>query len=192
MGYSRNPKTLEAGIQMGWFDQLLKGENCSWTVKDLDVETFAYKIREGLRIASIYPQRFPELAAAHGLFKIQVVDRETVQAIYRPRGTGTTASGVSGSVVVHGLEGGERAPTDVAGQQTAATVVQAWHNTQPSNTPMKFPNANMEREELIKLYDWAKKRTPAWYMFVAANGALTLMPATRDMAGLEWTPEDED
>jgi hypothetical protein len=189
MGYSRSEKTLKDRLL--YLNNLQEGKGDKWVLAvGIEPEKFAYKIREALHVASIFKEKYPTLAKAHADFKIEVVDRRTVQAVYRPRQLGLVTGGESG-VVTHGLESAEKGPTTLAGQQTALSIIQAWHNAQPSNSPMKFPQASLERDELLKLFEWCNKRTPPWLMFVAEGGAITLSPHTADLDGLGWDPSDD-
>lgn len=191
MGYSRSRKTLDKMLPL--LDKLKAGEGTQWHLaQGVEPERFAYKIREALHVASLFPDIYPELAAAANNFKIEIVDRLTVQAVYRPAVLGLNNSGESAGVTVHGLESGDRGRVTHAGEQTAMSVIQAWHNNQPSNTPMNFPQACLERDDLLKLHTWASKRTPPWIMLVSMEGALTLTPFRKDLEGLGWDPSDED
>ena len=187
MAYSESRKTL-AKVRP-YLADLEKGVGTKWTLQEHgSARHFAYKIREGLYIGSLYPEEFPELALAHATFRIEIVGRQIVQAVFKNR---TLDGSVAGTVTVHGLEGAERGPTTLAGEQTAASMIGAWHNAQPSNTPMTFPQANLNREELEKLHRWAEARTPRWLLMVADGGRITLTPYTRDLDGLGWDPTDE-
>lgn len=187
MAYSESTKTLEKIRPL--LSDLEKGLGTKWTlVNGMSARDFAYKVREALYIATLYPSQYPELAKAHGLFRIEKVDKSTVQAVFKNR---TLDMGAISAVTVHGLETAEHGPVTLAGEQTAASVIGAWHAAQPSNTPMHFPQANLERGELLKLYTWAAKRTPRWLVMVANDGALTLTLWTRDLDGLGWEPTDE-
>jgi hypothetical protein len=168
-----------------------QGLDAQWNLAPgMSPEMFAYKVREALYVASLFPHEFPRLAEAHKNFKVEIVNRTVVQAVFRPYTGGS--GGVEKVTVTHGLQGGEAAPTTLAGPQTAASVIAAWHATQPSNTPMKFPQAGMAKDELTKLYQWCSERTPVWYMFVDINGGLVIRPRTKDLEGLGWDPTDED
>jgi hypothetical protein len=189
VGYSRSKKTLEKVLPL--LEDLKSGKGTNWTINEhQSPEHFAYKIREALYVASIHPDEFPELARAAELMKIEIVDRRTVQAVFKPTSLMATG-GLTQGVTTHGVQPGERGPVTLGGPQSAAAVVQAWHNAQPSNTPMRFPQANLDRDELLKLFEWCSKRTPPWFMFVGLNGELTIQPYSRDLDGLGWDPADE-
>lgn len=189
MGYSRSKRTLLKLQPL--LSELEAGKDARWNLASgMSPEMFAYKVREALYVASLFPNEFPQLAEAHRNFKVEIVDRSTVQAVFKPHLGGT--GGVEKATVTHGLQDGGVAPNTLAGHQTAESVIAAWHAVQPSNTPMKFPQARMSKEELTKLYQWCGERTPPWYMFVDINGGLVLRPKTADLEGLNWDPSDED
>lgn len=187
MGYSESRKTLER--IRPFLSELEKGLGTRWDLVDgVSATDFAYKMREGLYIATLYKEEYPELALAHATFRIERVDRRTVQAVFKNKTLNMRDATV---VTVHGLDNAEKGPTTLMGQMDATRVIGAWHNMQPSNTPMHFPQAAMTKEELIKLYTWAEKRTPKWLLLVANDGSLTLQMWSRDMDGLGWDPSDE-
>lgn len=187
MAYSESRKTL-AKVRH-YLADLEKGVGTKWNLAPgVSARHFAYKMREGLYIANLYKEEYPELAQAYATFRIEIVGKHDVQAVFKNR---TLDGSVNGQVTVHGLEGAEHGPTTLAGEQTAASMIGAWHNAQPSNTPMTFPNANLDREELEKLYRWAEARTPKWLLMVADGGRITLTPYTRDLDGLGWDPSDD-
>lgn len=186
MGYSESRKTLER-IRPQMAD-LEKGVGTRWNLAPgVSARDFAYSIREGLHIATLYSGEYPDLAKAHSVFRIEMVDRSTVQAVFKGRRAGDQVI----STVTVGVESSERGPTTLTGPQDATTVIGAWHKTQPSSAPMHFTQANLSREELLKLYAWAEKRTPKWLMLVADNGSLTIQPYSDEMDGLGWDPTDE-
>jgi hypothetical protein len=188
MSYSKSLKTLES--RLPWLDKLAKGEGDLWVLAEgADVDKFAYQIREALFIADLHAGLYPELAKAHKNFRIEIVDRRKVQAVFRPEPTKVEGRS-SPTITTQGLQPGEKAPPALMGPQTAASVIQAWHNMQPSNTPMHFPQAQMREEELEKLYQWGMTRQPAWIMFVGMNGQLTLRMRTNAEDGLYWEPGD--
>ena len=182
MGYSTSRKTLESirpylsNIEQGYGDRWVLAEGAS-------VHKFATRIREAFYIASLYPEDYPTLKDAKDKFKVEIVDRRTVHAVYK--------SPQIDPVVTQGLARGEKNPPDVAGGHSAATIIQAWHNIQPSNERMHFPQANLPFEELVKLYKWAKEeRKPEWYVIVGANGEVTLCPYSKGIDQIQWEPSD--
>jgi len=186
MGYSTNIKTLEA--QLDNLAMLRQGKACAWTVAPNESHRFAYKIREALWIARNVPEarnKYPELARAAEHFRIEVTSsrevqaraaRSTVDAEVRPLGGGVTT----------GLEAAGP-PKALMGPQTAASIIQTWMDTQPSNERYHFPQANLTRDELLKLHGWAVQQ--GW-IFFESDGAITLQRKTLDVAEFAWSPED--
>jgi hypothetical protein len=188
MSYSKSLKTLEARLPL--LDKLQRGEGDRWVLSEgSDPDKFAYQIREALFIASLHAGVYPELAAAHRRFRIEIADKRSVQAVPRPEPTRVEGR-TSPEVTTHGLVNGEKAPTALMGKQSAASVMQAWHNMQPSNTPMYFPHAKLDEAELLELYQWGLARTPPWHLFVGISGQLTLRMRQGDESGLFWEPGD--
>lgn len=194
MGYSTSPKTLDeirpllVNLELGLGDL--------WTVPEgMKVSTFAYKIREAFYIAELYPERYPELARAAKIFKIQSVNRRQVQAVLTDKQTGY--GGVQrggGTVIQHGLEPAGSLPTKVMGKQTADTIIShvlQLQQKQPSNAPMSWPQAALSREDKLRLLKWCQKQTPAWILLIS-DAQVTLSRKSKDISeDVQWSPEDE-
>lgn len=185
MGYSTNVSTLE--LQLDHLKMLREGKACIWTVEPNDVHRFAYKIREALWIARNVAEarrKYPELAQAAEHFRIEMVNSRQVQA--RPA-RGTPAASVEALGVA--TSGGELAgpARSMMGPQTAASIIQTWMDTQPSNDKYHFPQANLSHSEMLKLHSWATKQ--GW-IFFESQGQITLQRKSRDLEGLSWSPED--
>lgn len=188
MGYSRSKVTLEK--IRPFLSDLEQGLSCSWEVPAGQEGQWAYKVREALYIARLYENDYPDLARVAERFKVRIVREGLVEA--KPGGNTTQPKLIRGSTVTHGVDDetvspltGRSAATD--GKQTADTIVQAWHDVQPSNSPLYFPEAELESEDLVKLYNWATKRN---LIFFESFGAITLQPKTRDLEDLAWHPDD--
>jgi hypothetical protein len=194
MAYSESEKTLEKIRPQ--LARLEAGNACIWTgLKGISggSRRFAYKLREGLFIAKLYKDKYPDLAKAADNFKIERVDADKVQAVVATKGTTETPvlvdAPAAAPVVNQGLAVAEKKPVNRAGPQSAATIIQVWHDVQPSNTPLTFPQANLSREEKLKLHTWATGRH---LMLFIADARVTMQPYTTNLAGLEWSPADED
>jgi hypothetical protein len=188
MSYSKSLKTLQSRLPL--LDKLQQGVGDQWVLSEhSDVDKFAYQIREALYIADLNAGLYPELALAHQKFRIEIVDRRTVQAVLRPEPTIVEGRN-SPTVTTHGLVHGEKSAPDLMGPQTAASIIQAWHNMQPSNTPMHFPQANLDEDELERLYKWGMSRQPEWLLFVGLSGQLTLRMRQGNEGGNNWEPGD--
>jgi hypothetical protein len=184
MGYSTSKETLMQRLPD--LQLLIQGKGCIWTVEPHDrADKFAYKIREALYIASLYPDEFPELVSARENFVIEVVSVREVQA-RKSKGKAPASvrpfSGYNTGLEDIGL------PKRVIGAHTADTIIQSWLDTQPSNDRYFFPEANLPAEELLKLHEWAE--TKKLLFFVASDGALTLQKYDSSLDGLSWGPAD--
>jgi hypothetical protein len=75
VSYSRNPITLRRIYDS--IAPLGAGRNLRWITPDPRdkgwAARWAYKVREGLSIAALYPERFPELAAVAPNVKVEVL-----------------------------------------------------------------------------------------------------------------------
>lgn len=190
MGYSESIKTLEE--RLPYLEKLRRGEGDRWLLAPgVKVSNFAYKIREALHLGHMYREIYPELANAPDRFRVEIVDQRTVQAVPRPEASPFIEATGLPRTQTQGLAHGELAPPKVEGPQTAASIIQHWHNMQPSTTPMVFPHARLSVEELGSLYSWAMSRTPQWSIFVGIDGQLTLRRRTITDAGISWEPGDE-
>jgi len=186
MGYSTNISTLEAQLEN--LAMLREGKGCIWSTSD--PFRFAYKIREALWIARNVrgaKEKYPELEIAARNFTIEVVGDNQVQA--RTYGgipaaviTPLSGEGVGGSS--HDIAGPTRR---TKGIQTAASIIQTWLDTQPSNDRYHFPQATLTPNELLKLHSWA---TQNHLIFFESDGAITLQRKTLDLIEYAWSPED--
>jgi hypothetical protein len=181
MGYSTSRKTLDQVRQ--YLTNIEAGVGDRWVLAEgASVHKFATRIREAFHIAALYPRDYPTLKDAQKKFRVEIVDKRTVQAVYK--------SPQIDPVVTQGLARGEKNPPDVAGGHTAASIIQVWHNAQPSNERFHFPQANLNFEELVQLYNWAKARQPEWYVLVGTSGEVNLCPHTKGIEQIQWEPSD--
>jgi hypothetical protein len=193
MGYSESRATLER--IKGDLQPIADGKACQWQVKDISARAYAYKLREGLYIASLYPGEYPELALNGPYFTIEVVDRGRGIVQARPKPGFQTQVSVmsphSPGVAVQGLAN-QGAPDEIMGIQTAIGVVDAWSRVGHQNHRVRFPQAQLGRADLISIYNWSRRQEPVVLMFVTPEGALTLKHKTIDSeAALAWGPEDD-
>lgn len=159
MGYSRSPHTLrkiEAELA-----PLTAGKPHAWRVADRRPDKWAYKVHEGLYIASLYPEEFPALAAVRDSYEIVIVGRDVVEA--RPRST----AGASSSAASVG-------PPAVLYCRSLTDIVDYWLKQQPS-APVCFPNAHLTPGDEEALTAFCSSRTPPWTAAVAPDG-VTLSP----------------
>ena len=164
MGYSVNPEVLEARIAAGMFTQLAHGKACQWKPIATMVATKRYldQIHEGLYIASLYPDRFPELARAKKNFRLHLVRPGLIEA--KPK--------TDAGAVVSSSE--PAMPTvSTVGCVTAEDVISAWRDHMPSLDPINFQQHRLDALELEALYDWCERHEPR-LMILAGEGHLTL------------------
>lgn len=188
MAYSDSVETLKKILPV--LQPLAEGKTWRWAVPR-GAKQLAYKIREALYIASHNPEAFPELARAAKQFRIEIIDRDNVQAVLKrsftteamARGEATDGGG---AFVVTGMEMAGK-PHELVAPSKALEVIQFWMDGQPSNGPFTYPRATLDMEEMTKLYNWASARN--WLVFYAEQ-RITLHKHTRDLAGMEWTPAD--
>ena len=196
MGYSTSRLTLNAQIEAGNLDQLLRGQGCRWIVQPGEASKFAYKIREALYIARLYADDYKTLADAAANFTIEVVNPTTVQARLTKTPTEATIltaapephgqPPVRSQAPTHGLDIARR-PITTAGQQTEFSIIDVWQKAQPSLDPIHFPDAALSNEQLERLWKWAEGRTPSLMIMVSGNG-LTLSPIDEAVIEYAWRP----
>lgn len=191
MGYSTSKQTLEDfRHQLTYLEQ---GKEQVWLTEVGKAGYIAYKIRECLYIARLYPTEYPQLAAAAENFTVEVVAPNKVQA--RAAGNPTQAVIMTQGAgehpkesVTHGLEDPRRrAGLATAGPQTSFSIIEVWKKAQPSNDPIYFPDAALDEEQLTLLYNWTQNRTPK-LMILVDDAALTLGPVDEDIAQFAWSP----
>lgn len=180
MAYSKSIKTLEKRRQL--LKDLELGRGCVWRTDNAD--RLAYQLREALSIARLYKERYPALAQAADNFRIEVLSPTSVQAT--PLQQTEASVLVDGGVVDQNPTPG-KVSLNLMGPQTPESIIQTWHDVQPSNDPMVWPQANLDREALRTLEQWASKRTPPWLVIVD-GGAVMLHPHTRTLESMAWRP----
>lgn len=183
MAYSTNPDRVVDLLP--WMTVLLAGTDCKWDFSNSKTppQTFAYRLREALYIAKLYPGKFPPVEA--------IADDLVVE--------------VDGSIVYarHGKVMRAPLPDPIgqyASQQTAfshstapapiryslSTITALWSKRQSSSImlPMYVP----DDAELLQLYQWGLAQSPA-VMLMPADTELTLIEYDVNLAGMNWEPE---
>ena len=187
MGYSKSKLTLDKNRHL-LADWEATGVYPTWDVKEGQADYFAYKIREMLFIAKLYPNDYRRLATLADSSRVVVTSPSHVEIKSVVGTPEATASTQPTGVVVQGLaNAGHEARTQSV--TTAEQVIDAWKSKQPTNERIPFPNAQLSNAELVKLYQWASTLTPPW-LFFAVGGSVTLQKYSRDMADLAWSPAD--
>lgn len=211
-GYSKNPSTAEKMLPL--LGPLIAGELCTWQTNEGEADYFAYKVREALYVARLHKNRFQKiwdesldpdnypvdnedkiagdlLAVAKMAERIRIVvtGRSTVEARFA-KGTPEALVLAGSATPTSGYENPGRSVVTIT-KQTVWSIKEAWKASQPSNTPLHFPNAGLSYEELVELYAWA---TPLGLLLFEVDGALTLQRKTLDLVQFAWapTPQAED
>lgn len=191
MGYSKNPRTLEKIRHL--LTDLEKGLSCTWRVEPGLEDRWAYKVREALYIAKLHRAEYPYLATAADNFKIEIAQRGLVRASLASNSSPTTVVGRSTGVVNHGLDADMPGlahkvhSVSTTGRQTPQSIMEAWFHSQPSNTPIYFPDAALSKKQLLELHGLASQQN---LIFFESDGAITIQHKTADLEGLSWHPDD--
>lgn len=179
MPFSRNPDLVRQRAAL--VADLKSGGASIWRVppNPQDTQKYAQQIRETLFIASLYPDQFPELAAAHKNFAIHVVGPGLIEAKLKPNADGTTGQAPWGK---------EQHTVELS---TAHDIAEAWQKHLPSSDPLKFENHQLSPDELKLLYKWCNDRTPKLMMLVTNTGHLTLALREPGSESYSWHPPGE-
>ena len=177
MAYSESPITVER--MRDNLLPLIGSARVTWRVDDGQARRFAYKVREALAVAQLHRERFPELAAAADAgWRVTVPDRTTVRAELAPA--------LRARVVNEDAEvPTARAEVDTRKGMTIDNIIARWEIG--SESKITFQNADLSREDLLRLYEWAQG---VGVMFFENTGALTLVAYEPDTAPFAWSPED--
>jgi hypothetical protein len=180
MGYSTSRQTLER--MRSSLNVLASGKPCSWQTEPNESHKVAYKIREALYIARLYPDEYPDLARAARDFRISVVSsREVIAERIGNHSLATVKELVFGT---------DKPSLDLTQQKVelpeAANIVSAW--MKKPDGKHYFPQVNLSPEELLKLYNWSQAYDLIF--FVAGDGSITLQPRSEDVQEFAWSPED--
>lgn len=187
MGYSRSIRTLEKVL--GDLADLAMGKPQAWIIQGdpKAVQDWAYKVREALFVAALYPQAYPSLANAAKDYTIEVHGNR-VEA-RRARQT-TEFAAAAGEGINTGQEIARRS-VQTSGKQTVFLIVDSWRKAQPTNDPMHFPQAALSQEELGLLYKWAQAWKPPLMLMVDGE-AVTIGPADKHVIKYAWRPIEEE
>lgn len=187
MGYGTNAQTVLD--RMAVLQPLEALQTHQWVVKGGYKETAkeAYRIREGLYIAGLYPSRFPKLAAAAERMSIHVVARGIIEARLKPTSSVESAPAHLRQVT-HGLEPfGREVPT--VSMSTAQECIDSWIAHQPSNDPVRFVNTVLSPDELLKLYQWTRTHWPKLIILLGEhNKTLILSLPDPHIQEFAWSP----
>lgn len=180
MGYSHSAVTVENARP--YIDSLLGAEEVVWRTSPRRARWLAAKIREALTIArEDFPEEYPEFAAMK--VKVEVLSGERVRA--RPRDIPQVEVD---SVLIESVIPRVRAASELGTFDTAG-IKARWEIKSPLEERLHFPEANLPKEGLLDLYEWAQAN--GVLMFENA-GAVTLLPlqGNEDSADYAFTPAD--
>ena len=195
MGYSRSRDVLRQMIPQ--LKQVLDQEIKGWELDDQQqARTWAYKIREALKIASLYPEEFPEYARMAQNYK--VIERSQYVLLELKERRQVTPVGIKGVLRVPTTSVGPTAKVvseeELAAPHTDVQVDKSVENMIAICSATKrerevFRNAKLSNTDMIRLYEWAQAQEPKWMIF-SAMGDVTLRHWTSEYEGTDWTPED--
>jgi hypothetical protein len=192
MSYGINPEAVER-LREAWpaeMAELEAGRPCKWACLSdpLITQRLAWRIRNALRIASRYPNRFPALAQAAKNFSIHVVRDGLIEARWKPGATQTEAE--LGSTPTHGGmdEPHGKAQPSIS-LSRADEVIEAWQRHLPSSDPLHFTSTLLGHTEMVALYTWAVHNTPR-LMLLVDEDRHTLTVSLHDTSAVEfaWHP----
>lgn len=184
MGYSVNPQLVERRRHL--LQNLERNKQCAWILAKDPVATKqqAYDIREALYIASLYPARYPKLAAAHKRFAIHIVEPGRIEARVK---TGRT-EGSTQEVSIQGLEPQGR-PSALVGMSNAESIIDSWKQHLPSSDPLHFTSTLLNDEEMMLLHKWTKGWKPKLMLLVdQENQTLTVSHLDPSIKEFAWQP----
>ncbi len=194
MGYSTSITTLERLYE--YVKPIENGEPYAWITEEGYAPKLAYKIRECLYIARLHRSRYPELADQADRMVIEVVSSSKVQArvSVAPTEAMILSQGVQSPVSPqHGSSSvtlGRAVAT--SGEQTAFTIIEAWKRSQPNLTPISFPTAKLDYQQLLALWNWCQSWKPKPLMIMLDEESVTLGPREDQVVQYSWQPEPED
>lgn len=178
MGYSQNISTLRA-IQPQ-LQLLAAGQPCTWDRPSGDGHRWAYKIREALNVAERevinkgeHADEFiKQLAVAKKHFTIRTISQFKVEASFKT----SAEESLEPTPTDQGKETSTRSHT-IGEIKTLEDLIAIWHDRQPTNTPIHFPNALLSDTDLVLAADWAATLQPPWMLLrPRGTNALTLAP----------------
>ncbi len=194
MGYSTSIATLERLYE--FIKPLENGEPYAWITEEGYAPKLAYKIRECLYIARLHPSRYQALADAADRMVIEVVSSSKVQARLSIAPTEAMILTQGSQAMVSPQHGSTNQLLSRAiatsGEQTAFTIIEAWKRSQPNLTPIAFPDAKLNYEQLLALWNWCQTWKPKPLMLMVDEDSVTLGPREDQIVQYSWHPNSED
>lgn len=208
MGYSNSEETL-ATIRPK-LREIEAGNPCVWRSPSYEAaHQFAYKIREAFHIARLFPEKYPKLARASRLFKIQKETRDggyyvravsntmnemfDMTALMSGTDLGQYAEPSSVAVIDTEPETQPSAPFEVAdehhGAQSQFSVIQTWIGYKPPPRALRFPEAALTTPQLTQLHRWGQVQQPKVHLLVEPSGEGLTLTADPEVEEFAWAPE---
>lgn len=181
MGYSKNRDVLEQ-IKEDLL-KLKEGQACVFSTGTGQGDRLAYKIREAIYVARMFPEEYAEIANRSSSFKVSLLNDHEVRVT---RLTKMTIESRPAATVEMGDNVSPPAVEQVAGMQTAESIMQRWSLS--AGEMIYFPEANLSREHLMDLWDWCQENSLMF--FVSDNGGLTMQTVRSDLVEFSWHPDD--
>jgi hypothetical protein len=181
MAYSTNPITVER--MLPYLEPLRGGNEVKYKAPGR-ARWLAYRIREALAVAKLHPERFPDFAAlgdtlrvlVRGFDEVHVVHKQRIEVEALPQWAESPAPAARAEAVVREVISPE-------------VIVQEWVREGRGGDKLYFPNADLDREALLQLHEWAQE---AGVLLFENLGALTLMPlaGNEELREFTWDPTE--
>ncbi len=218
MPYSDDRKRLEE--MLPYMGALALGKNTEWTIARGNPTTVAFRIREALRIARLYPSEYPDLAKYAGDYAINTkvgnmvtarrrtpdMEAHVVEkpAPYMPNiATQPSAPVVQTIDVVeahlvrtigaksNSMFEAQKSNHILQGKQTSLSVADVYRQLGEGKPTLHFPDAGLGKEELKELFFWAGNHVPPLMLLVDGIG-LTVARFDAMVAEFSWRPDDTE
>lgn len=162
MAYSRNAVTLRKNLKL--VEPLLSRKDFAWHGV-ANPHAFAYKIRECLYVAMLYPDEFPQLAEAAEHYRVMTASNSVV-AMYLKK-----AEPVSQVLDV---------VTVITNPISVMQVIEAWNKQDEPRRALQVVDCGLSVGELSRLEMWAAAQVPAWHVVYTGDHTLRLEPLTTE------------
>lgn len=180
MGYSSSRETLNAF--RGALSKLEQGKECRWAPADrgFKPQWFAYKVREALHIAALYPDEYPALATMAKRVKITIEGSYVYARIKEPALVASVPTDVPST----------KSALDVIDVPSSADMImRAWMVSQPRVTPLTFKQTDLSFADMRSIYEWARA-LPLRVVLIPDDRTLTLAVEDENNVDIQWVPED--
>lgn len=183
MAYSDSPITVQR--MEPYLAPLLGGNEVKYKVPGR-ARWLAYRIREALAVAKLHHEKFPDFAELGDTLRVLVRGFDEVHVVRKQ----------PARIEVETLPQWAEPPTLSRAEAivretiTPEVIVQEWVREGRGGDKLYFPNADLSREALLQLHEWAQE---AGVLLFENLGALTLMPlaGNEDLCEFAWDPTEE-